>query len=118
MPVVKLPSGEYRVHPPEVYRGHPGCGVCIGHLGSFLYCGTHGLCGACHAATGDAPSAEDLSSRRAELDRFMRERCLRLGVSEADVLAATNASFFRFHSWLLGGQRTPMPTLEMPGART
>lgn len=32
-------------------RDKRGCGVCIGHLGVPLVCGSHGLCGECKERT-------------------------------------------------------------------
>lgn len=70
-----------------------GCYAYMGYLGQSLHCGIHGLCAKCREWTGDAPSKVALENRRKELDRWMRAELPGLGLSDADVLGATETSY-------------------------
>lgn len=83
-----------------------GCYTCMGYLGHSLHCGINGLCKKCRERTGDAPSERDLERRREELDRWMRDEIAGLGLSEADVLSATETSYRAFYWWALDRVRT------------
>lgn len=83
-----------------------GCYAYMGYLGQSLHCGIHGLCAKCREWTGDAPSEVALENRRKELDRWMRAELPGLGLSDADVLSATETSYRAFFWWALDRVRT------------
>jgi hypothetical protein len=83
-----------------------GCYAYMGYLGGSLHCGINGLCKKCRERTGDAPSEADLKRRREEMAWWMRSELAGLGLSEADVLGATEASYRAFYWWALHRVRT------------
>ena len=92
---VTIPAHQIELDDPR------GCYAYMGYLGMSLHCGMHGLCAKCRARTGDAPSRREVGTREREMDTWLRAELPALGVSEADVLRATNASWHAFFWWTL-----------------